>query len=115
MISFGLFYNMSGSLTNLLERTEMFSVSQEIREKLVMALTDLITLVASVSTHFHKAINGLTSSSVSLSIYSVFPKQIKAFVDRCEETAEAMWKHQIVKEGMDTDRGQLFRFDNLGR
>ena len=110
MISFGLFYNMSGSLANLLERTEMFSVSQEIREKLVMALSDLVTLVASVSTHFHKAISGLTSSSVSLSIYSIFPKQIKAFVDRCEETAEAMWKHQIMKEGMEPDKGPFLAF-----
>lgn len=98
---------MSGSLMNLLERTEMFSVSQDIREKLVMALSDLVTLVASVSTHFHKAINGLISSSISFSIYSIFPRQIKAFVDRCEETSESMWKHQIMKEGMDPDRGQL--------
>ncbi|CAH0041095.1 unnamed protein product [Clonostachys rhizophaga] len=104
MISFGFFYNMSVSLVNLLERTELFSVSQEIREQLVLALSDLVTLVASVSTHFHKAIRGLTSASVSVNIYSTFTSQIKAFIDRCDKTAEAMWRHQLVKEGLDLNK-----------
>ena len=106
MISFGLFYSMSGSLVNLLERTEMFNVSQDIKEQLVLCLSDLVTLVASVSTHFHKAIGGLMSSSVSINIYNIFPAQIKAFVDRCEKTAESMWRHQLLKEGIDANKGE---------
>ncbi|CAI4213566.1 unnamed protein product [Parascedosporium putredinis] len=99
MISFGLFYNMSGSLVNILERTEMFALSQDIKEQLVLCLSDLVTLVASVSTHFHKAISGLMSSSISINIYNIFPTQIKAFIDRCNKTAESMWRHQLIKEG----------------
>jgi hypothetical protein len=110
MISFGFFYNMSVSLVNLLERTELFSVSQEIREQLVLALSDLVTLVASVSTHFHKAIRGMTSASVSVNIYSSFTSQIKAFIDRCDKTAEAMWRHQLVREGLDVNKGESALF-----
>ena len=102
---FGLFYNMSGSLVNLLERTEIFSVSQEIREKLVLGLSDLVTLVAGVTTYFRKAISGLKTTSISVNLYSVFPTQIKAFVDRCEEASQALWKHQLMKEGMDPAKG----------
>jgi hypothetical protein len=94
MLSFGFFYNMSMSLVNLLERTELFSVSQDVREQLVLALSDLVTLVANVSTHFHKAISGLTSTSVSVNIYGTFPTEIKSFIERCDKTAELMWKHQ---------------------
>ncbi|KAH7324307.1 NACHT domain protein [Stachybotrys elegans] len=101
MVSFGFFYNMSMSLANLLDRIELFSVSQDIREQLVMALSDLVTLVASVSIRFHKATRGLTKSSVTVDIYNSFPGEIKSFVERCDKTAESMWRHQLLKDGMD--------------
>ncbi|SPO01633.1 related to NACHT domain protein [Cephalotrichum gorgonifer] len=104
MTAFGLFYNMSGSLVNLLERSEMFTVSPEIQENLVLALSDLVTLVAHVSTYFHKAISGLETSSVSVNIYTIFSTRIKVFVDRCENVAESMWRHQLMKEGIDGDK-----------
>jgi hypothetical protein len=106
MLSFGFFYNMSVSLVNLLERTELFSVDQDVREQLVLALSDLVTLVASVSTYFHRAINGLTTT-ISVNIYNTFPTEIKSFVGRCEKTAESMWRHQLVKEGIDGSRGTV--------
>lgn len=105
MISFGFFYSTSSTLVNLLERTELFSVSQEIKEQLILALADLVTLVASVSTHFHKAIRGLTTASVSVNVYEAFPGQIQSFRDRCERIAEAMWRHQLTKENISSDRG----------
>jgi hypothetical protein len=105
MISFGFFYSTSMKLGNLLERTELFSVSQEIREQLVLALADLVTLVASVSMHFHKAILGLTEASISIDLYKTFPGQIQTFRDRCEKISEAMWRHQLLRENLDVDKG----------
>lgn len=105
MTSFGFFYSTSSTLVNLLERTELFSVSQEIKEQLTLALADLVTLVAKVSTHFHKAILELTTASVSVNIYETFPGQIQAFRDRCGRIAEAMWRHQLAKENVPSDRG----------
>ncbi|KAI6362061.1 hypothetical protein MCOR25_006296 [Pyricularia grisea] len=101
MVSFGFFYSMSMPLVNLLECTELFSVSQETSEQLVMALSDLVTVVASVATYFHKAIRGLTNTSVSVNIYSTFAPQIKTFLERCEKTSESMWKHELQRENAD--------------
>lgn len=107
MISFGFFYSISMSLVNLLERTELFSVSQEIREQLVLALSDLVTLVASVATHFHKAIQDASTASVSVNMYSSFSDQIKAFHERCEKIAQSMWRHQLLVDNLDTDKGKI--------
>ncbi|TLD15231.1 hypothetical protein PspLS_10631 [Pyricularia sp. CBS 133598] len=104
MVSFGFFYSMSVPLVNLLECTELFSVSQETSEQLVMALSDLVTVVASVATYFHKAIRGLTNTSVSVNIYSTFAPQIKTFLERCEKTSESMWKHELQREGADVTK-----------
>lgn len=106
MISFGFFYSTSSTLVNLLERTELFSVSQEIQEQLILALADLTTLVASVATHFHKAIGGLTTASLSVNIYETFPGQIQSFKERCGKISEAMWRHQLANENIDTERGK---------
>jgi hypothetical protein len=107
MISFGFFYSISIPLANLLERTELFTVTQEVQEQLILALSDLVTLVASVSTHFHKAIRGLTTASVSVNIYRTFPGQIQTFQQRCEKIAESMWRHQLLRENLDGDKGKL--------
>jgi len=106
MISFGFFYSTSSALVNLLHRTELFAVTQEIKEQLILALSDLVTLVASVSTHFHQAIRGLTTASVSVDIYDTFPGQIQTFKERCSKIAETMWRHQLAKENIDTERGK---------
>lgn len=96
-------------LVNLLERTELFAVSQEIKEQLVLALTDLVTLVASVSTYFHKALRGLTKPSISVNIYGTFSGQIESFRGRCEKISEAMWKHQLLKDDLDGERGEFLQ------
>ncbi|KAH7017970.1 NACHT domain-containing protein [Microdochium trichocladiopsis] len=101
MVSFGFFYNMSIPLVDLLQRTELFGASREIRDHVIMALSDLVTLVASVATHFHGLINNLTKTSVSVNVYSTFAGQIKAFLGRCEMTSELMWTHQLQKERID--------------
>lgn len=103
--SFGFFYGTSMSLVNLLERTELFTVSQEIKEQLVLALADLVTLVASVSTHFHRAIKSMTTASVSIDFHNTFPGQIQAFRERCARIAESMWRHKLVKDNLDGNRG----------
>ena len=59
-----------------------------------------------MSTHFHKAIRGLTTASVSVNIYDTFPGQIQSFRERCGKIADAMWRHQLAKENMDTERGE---------
>jgi hypothetical protein len=104
MVSFGFFYSTSSTLVNLLERTELFDVSQDIKEQLILALADLVTLVASVSTHYHQAISGLTDASVSINIYETFPGQIQSFKDRCAKISETMWRLQLTKENIDTEK-----------
>ncbi|KAK2736384.1 hypothetical protein FQN55_001680 [Onygenales sp. PD_40] len=104
VLTFGFFYSTSMVLLNLLERAELFNVSQEIREHLVLALGDLVTLVASVSTYFHRAIRGLTKGSISVNIYVTFPGQIQAFHQRCEKITESMWSHQFQKENVEGDK-----------
>jgi hypothetical protein len=107
MVSFGFFYSTSSTLVNLLERTELFDVSQDIKEQLILALADLVTLVASVSTHYHQAISGLTDASVSINIYETFPGQIQSFKDRCAKISETMWRLQLTKENIDTEKGKV--------
>ncbi|KAJ5570216.1 uncharacterized protein N7459_009646 [Penicillium hispanicum] len=82
MVSFGFFYSTSSTLL----------------------WADLVTLVASVSTHFHRAICGLTTASVAVNIYDAFPGQIQSFRDRCEKISEAMWRHQLAKENISVER-----------
>ncbi|KAK8087660.1 hypothetical protein PG997_002621 [Apiospora hydei] len=100
LTSLGFFYSISTTLADLLERTEMFRVSQEIREHLVLAITDLVTVVASVATHFYKAIRSASTESVSVNIYTTFAEQIKTFRDRCDKIADAMWRHQLLAHDM---------------
>ncbi|KAJ6016828.1 hypothetical protein N7451_000207 [Penicillium sp. IBT 35674x] len=109
MTSFGFFYSTSSTLVNLLERTELFDVSQEIKEQLILALADLVTLVSSVSTHFHQAISGLTKASVSVHIYDTFRGQISAFKERCSKISEAMWRHQLVRDNLSAERVSVVR------
>lgn len=106
MVSFGFFYSTSSTLVNLLERTELFDVSQDIKEQLILALADLVTLVAGVSTHFHQAISGLTDAEVTVNIYDTFPGQIQSFKDRCSKISETMWRHQLAKDNIDTEKGK---------
>ncbi|PYI06981.1 hypothetical protein BO78DRAFT_342291 [Aspergillus sclerotiicarbonarius CBS 121057] len=59
---FGFFYRCSIGLGNLLDRAELFTVSQDIKDQLILALADLVTLVVGVAGHFHRAL--LTSESI---------------------------------------------------
>lgn len=107
MTTFSFFHGTSMVLANLLERTELFSVSQEIQEQLILTFADLVTLVASMSTHYHKAIRGLTTASVSVDIYATFSAQIQTFRQRCEKVVESMWRHQLIKDNLDGDKGDI--------
>ncbi|KAL4895080.1 hypothetical protein BDV59DRAFT_159644 [Aspergillus ambiguus] len=104
IVSFGFFYSTSMTLANLLERTELFSVTHEIRDQLVLALGDLVSLVASVSTHFHKAVREMNRKRIHIDIYRTFPLQIQTFRQRCEKIAISMWRHQLLKDNVDGDR-----------
>ncbi|CAG7920909.1 unnamed protein product [Penicillium olsonii] len=103
MASFGFFYSTSSSLVNLLERTELFAVSQEIKDQLVEALADLVSLVAGVSTHFHQSIYALTEGSISINIYETFTSQIESFRERCAKISDSMWRHQLLNESKDPE------------
>jgi hypothetical protein len=105
MILFGFLYTNSIPLANLLERVELFGVSPDIVEQLGSALSDLVTLVASVAIHFQGAIRNKSTRSVSVNIYSTFSSQIKSFREGCEKVAMSMWRHQVTAEEMDHDAG----------
>lgn len=105
MVLFGFLYISSMPLANLLERTELFGVSQEILEQMYLALSDLVTLIASVATHFHQAIRDMSTQSVSISIYSTFSAQIKSFHERCEGIAQSMWRHQVLAGDIEPEAG----------
>jgi hypothetical protein len=106
MASFGFFYSTSTSLVNLLERTELFAVSQEIKDQLVEALADLVSLVAGVSTHFHQSIHALTEGSITINIYETFTSQIESFRERCGKISDSMWRHQLASESKDPALGK---------
>ncbi|CAG8900204.1 unnamed protein product [Penicillium egyptiacum] len=103
MASFGFFHSTSSTLVNLLERTELFTVSQTIKDQLVEALADLVSLVASVSTHFHQSIYALSEGSISINIYETFTVQIESFRERCAKISDSMWRHQLVQESKDPE------------
>ncbi|KAJ5048613.1 hypothetical protein NUH16_007118 [Penicillium rubens] len=103
MASFGFFYSTSSALVNLLERTELFTVSQTIKDQLVEALADLVSLVASVSTHFHQSIYALSEGSISVNIYETFTDQIESFRERCTKISDTMWRHQLAQENKDPE------------
>ncbi|CAG8384408.1 unnamed protein product [Penicillium salamii] len=98
MASFGFFHSTSTPLVNLLERTELFAVSTEIKEQLVEALAYLVSLVADVSTHFHASIDALTQGTVTVNIYETFDSKIEAFRERCARISDSMWRHQLVND-----------------
>ncbi|GAM43620.1 hypothetical protein TCE0_060f18575 [Talaromyces pinophilus] len=100
-ILFGFCYSISMGLVNLPERIKLFAISQEIKEQLVSALTDLIKLVAGVSTYFYRALKGFIKASVSFNIYEMFLGQIESFRDHCDQISHAMWKQQLLKDGLD--------------
>lgn len=99
---FGFFYRCSAGLGNLLDREELFVVSPDIKDQLILALADLVTLVVCVARHFHRSL--LASELVSIDIYSTFPGPIDSFRGRCEHVSELMWHHQLTRDGLDVDR-----------
>ncbi|KAI2747521.1 hypothetical protein DTO013E5_810 [Penicillium roqueforti] len=99
---FGFFYRCSSGLGNLLDRAELFVVSSDIKDQLILALADLVTLVVCVATHFHRSL--LASEWVSIDIYSTFPGPIDSFRGRCEHISDLMWRHQLIREGLEGDK-----------
>lgn len=102
---FGFFYRCSAGLGNLLDRAELFVVSLDIKDQLILALADLVTLVVCIATHFHRSL--LASESVSIDIYSTFPESIDTFRGRCDQVSELMWRHQLTREGHHGDEGNI--------
>ncbi|EAW15289.1 uncharacterized protein ACLA_059560 [Aspergillus clavatus NRRL 1] len=101
---FGFLYRISTGLDNLLDRTELFNVSQTIKDQLVLALTDLVSLVVSVATQFHQSIDSLTLGSVSIDIYSTSSTLIESFRSRCEQVGELIWRHQLSEAGLEDQK-----------
>ncbi|KAL2167582.1 hypothetical protein VTG60DRAFT_1093 [Thermothelomyces hinnuleus] len=116
MTALRFFYTISMPMVNLLERTELFNVSKEIQEQLILALSDLVGLVGSVATHFRKTIEDaiskpdasgkLDTSSTPISsfnLYSTFSEPIRTFRVRCERIGEIMWRYQLVMAKLDAE------------
>ncbi|KAL4899857.1 hypothetical protein BDW74DRAFT_188878 [Aspergillus multicolor] len=100
---FNFFYRCSIALDNLLSRAELFAVSQTIKDQVILALADLVTLVYGVATHSHRRLR--ESKSVTIDIHSTFPGPIERFRKRCEDVVELMWKQQLLQEGLAEGRG----------
>ncbi|KAI2899032.1 hypothetical protein CBS63078_7386 [Aspergillus niger] len=99
---FGFFYRCSTGLGNLLDRTELFDVSKDIKDQLILALADLVTLVAGVAGHFNRALQN--SKTVEIDIYHQFSDSLSSFHSRCETVSDLMWRHQLVREGLNGDK-----------
>ena len=97
MTSFGFFYSLSARLVNLLERTELFDVSTDIRHQLNSALIALVELVHGVTRKFDEQIHG-GSEAITIELYETFHEQINYFREKCDSIAEAMWFHQLSRE-----------------
>ncbi|CAG8207530.1 unnamed protein product [Penicillium nalgiovense] len=97
---FIFFYRFSTDLEHLLDRAELFIVSQGVKDQLILALADLVTVVVGVATYFHKSAGRLTHGSTSIEIYSTFAGPIESLRSRCESAAELLWKHQLLGEGL---------------
>ncbi|KAJ5286422.1 hypothetical protein N7524_001728 [Penicillium chrysogenum] len=97
---FMFFYRFSTDLEHLLDRAELFSVSQGVKDQLILALADLVTVVVGVATYFHKSAGRLTPGSTSVEVYSTFAGPIESLRSRCELAAELLWKHQLLVEGL---------------
>ncbi|KAJ0421188.1 hypothetical protein BJY00DRAFT_312374 [Aspergillus carlsbadensis] len=97
---FNFFYRCSVAMDNLLSRAELFAVSQSIKDQVVLALADLVSLVVGIANHFHKRLEGVQSKSVTIDIHSTFAGPIESFRTRCETVSELMWKHQLLQEGL---------------
>ncbi|KAL4918872.1 NACHT domain protein [Aspergillus aurantiobrunneus] len=106
MTTFGFFNTASSALANLLDRTELFSVSHDIREELENALGDLVTLVARVATFYHNACRQSTSEGfkVGVNLYEKFSGPINSFRQRCVKIEESMWRHQLLRDNLDAER-----------
>lgn len=90
-------------------------VSQSIKDQLILALADLVTLVVGVASHCHHSLGSLASGSISIDIYSTFAASIESFRSRCEHISEMMWRHQLLGAGLHEDKGILDSFCRLGQ
>lgn len=72
-----------------------------------------MTLVAGVATHFHKALRGLSSAPVSINIETAFDSQIEVFNSRCDKITDAMWRHSLIKDDLDQNRGENPNFERV--
>lgn len=109
MTSFGFFYSLSANLLNLLERTELFDVSADVRKHLVSALLALVDLVDSVTKRFQSHILA-GKDVITIELYEYCSDQVNSFSESCEYIAEAMWKHQLSRESFASVSGMyLFR------
>ena len=92
-------------LGDLLILSEVVDINSEVREQMVLAFLDLLTLVCGVSIHVQKAIKALTGSSVSVSIYEEFAGQIQTFRQRYENIRVSVYKQQLLEEGFEEHKG----------
>jgi hypothetical protein len=117
--AFDFFYKCALTVSSLIDRQKLLSVTFETQEQLSMMYTDLLTLVVDVAIRFYKIVHGnyytqiltlgfysnsekgMLSTSVSLDMYEVFGDTIETFRARREKIKEAIWGFQIQNDGWD--------------
>ncbi|KAE8384522.1 hypothetical protein BDV23DRAFT_176998 [Aspergillus alliaceus] len=101
-IPFSFFNHMSKILEDLLRHSEIVAINAEVREQMVLAFLDLLTLVCGVSIHIQKALAGL-----GLSVYNInetFASQIQTLHQRYEDVGDFVFKSQLLEENFDEQR-----------
>lgn len=101
--AFAFLYQCSSSVSSLLARSEVLSLTSEIYEQLCMIYSDLLTLVIDVAVRFYKTVHGSSGETASLDMHEAFGDTIGSFRRRCEEVNEAIWKDQIADEDADVE------------
>lgn len=103
--AFGLFNSTTIALAALLDRSELFEVSTEVREQLAMSFTDVLRLFSNVAIRYRRTVTGMTSVHSSLDLYSAFSSVIKEFRARCIHISTLMWRYQMKQSGYELEEG----------
>lgn len=93
---FNFFYQRSMDIEQLLEHKELFALSQNVKDQLILALADLVTIIAGVSAHFHKDLETSSPGISIVEIHSTFEGPIESLRHRCGLASALMWEYQLL-------------------
>ena len=100
--TFGAFYQLGLSLSNLLRQNTLLYASSHIRIEVGQSFNGMLTLVRDVALYYHAKTGHMLSNEVSLDFNSLFRGQIESFNLRKNRIINQMWKHQLgERQAMD--------------